>query len=109
MAKSSDKKKRGLMQKCWRWTRKIFLWLFIAQFIYIILLKWFYPPVTLTQLSSWIHGHGLKRHYIGHNAIPPDARLAVISSEDQLFPDHQGFDWKRIKKAMAYNKRKPGR
>src|SRR4029078_10701447 len=36
-------------------------------------------------------------------------RLAVISSEDQLFPDHHGFDWKSIKKAMAYNKRKPGR
>jgi monofunctional biosynthetic peptidoglycan transglycosylase len=35
--------------------------------------------------------------------------LAAIASEDQLFPDHNGFDWKSIKKAMEYNKRKPGR
>jgi monofunctional biosynthetic peptidoglycan transglycosylase len=33
----------------------------------------------------------------------------VIASEDQLFPDHNGFDIKSIKKALAYNKRKPGR
>jgi monofunctional biosynthetic peptidoglycan transglycosylase len=35
--------------------------------------------------------------------------LAVMAAEDQLFPDHNGFDWKSIEKAMAYNKRKPGR
>jgi monofunctional biosynthetic peptidoglycan transglycosylase len=36
-------------------------------------------------------------------------KLAVISSEDQIFPDHDGFDWRSIEKAMKYNKRKPGR
>lgn len=35
--------------------------------------------------------------------------LAVMAAEDQVFPDHSGFDWKSIEKAMAYNKRKPGR
>jgi monofunctional biosynthetic peptidoglycan transglycosylase len=40
---------------------------------------------------------------------PRMARLAVIASEDQLFPDHSGFDWKSIKKAQKYNERKPGR
>jgi monofunctional biosynthetic peptidoglycan transglycosylase len=41
--------------------------------------------------------------------ISPHARLAVIASEDQLFADHKGFDWKSIRKAMRYNQRKPGR
>jgi monofunctional biosynthetic peptidoglycan transglycosylase len=41
--------------------------------------------------------------------MSPNARLAVISAEDQLFPDHSGFDWKSIKKAMKYNEKKPGR
>jgi monofunctional biosynthetic peptidoglycan transglycosylase len=36
-------------------------------------------------------------------------RIAVIAAEDQLFPDHNGFDWKSIKKAIEYNERKPGR
>ena len=100
---------KGLFPKIWRWTKKIFLILFIAQFVYIILLKWINPPITITQLTSWITGHGLKRDYVNRESISMNARLAVIASEDQLFPDHRGFDWKSIKKAMAYNQRKPGR
>ena len=102
-------KGKEILRRTWKWTKKIVLILFIAQFVYIILLKWVDPPVTITQLSSWISGHGLKRDYVGRNSISPNAKLAVISSEDQLFPDHNGFDWKSIKKAMEYNKRKPGR
>ena len=93
-------KAKPLFQSLWRWTKRIFIILFIAQFVYIILLKWINPPITMTQLVSWISGHGLKRDYVGRNAISPNAKLAVISSEDQLFPDHSGFDWKSIKKAM---------
>jgi monofunctional biosynthetic peptidoglycan transglycosylase len=97
------------LRKVWRWTKKIFLILFIAQFIYIFLLKWIDPPITMTQFVSWVSGHGLKRDYVDRSEISYNAKLAVISSEDQLFPDHSGFDWKNIKKAMEYNKRKPGR
>ena len=32
-----------------------------------------------------------------------------MAAEDQLFPEHNGFDWKSIEKAMKYNKKKPGR
>ena len=102
-------KAKETFSKIWRWTKKIFIILFIAQFIYIILLKWVNPPITMTQLVSWISGHGLKRDYVSRNNISYNAKLAVISSEDQLFPDHSGFDWKNIKKAMEYNKRKPNR
>jgi monofunctional biosynthetic peptidoglycan transglycosylase len=98
-----------LLQKGWRWAKKIFIVLFIAQFIYIILLKWINPPLTVTQLVSWISGHGLKRDYVSRNSISSNAKLAVIASEDQLFPDHDGFDWRSIKKAMKYNEKKPGR
>lgn len=100
---------KGLFPKIWRWTKRIFLILFVAQLVYIILLKWVNPPVTITQLSSWISGHGLKRDYVSYNSISFNAKLAVIASEDQLFADHSGFDWKSIKKAMKYNEKKPGR
>ncbi|MDZ4795811.1 MAG: monofunctional biosynthetic peptidoglycan transglycosylase [Bacteroidota bacterium] len=102
-------KAKPLLQGIWRWTKKIALVLFIAQFIYILLLKWVNPPITITQLVSWVSGHGLKRDYVRGSSISPNAKLAVIASEDQLFPDHQGFDWKSIKKARKYNERKPGR
>jgi monofunctional biosynthetic peptidoglycan transglycosylase len=100
---------KDFLLKSWRWIKKIFLILFIAQFVYIILLKWIDPPITITQFVSWITGHGLKRDYVDRDEMSVNARLAVIAREDQLFPDHNGFDWKSIKKAMAYNKRKPGR
>lgn len=89
--------------------KKIFLYLFISQFLYIILLKWMDPPITLTQLGSVLSGDGLKRDYVNYEEMSANIKLAVIASEDQVFPDHNGFDFKSIKKAMAYNEKKPGR
>jgi monofunctional glycosyltransferase len=112
MVKGSEKKvsrTKRILLKTWKWGKRIFIWFFIAQLFYIILLKWVNPPITMTQLISWVSGHGFKRDYVNRNRISPNAKLAVIASEDQLFPDHHGFDWKSIKKAMAYNQKKPGR
>ena len=105
----AEKGKPGKLKRIWRLIKWIFIWLIILQFVYIILLKWMDPPITTTQLFSWLSGHGLKRDYVNRDHISPYAKLAVIASEDQLFPDHNGFDWKTIKKAMEYNKRKPAR
>lgn len=88
---------------------KLFLILFISQLIYIIILKWVNPPITLTQLGSWLRGNGLKRDYVSDDKMAYTIKLAVISSEDQLFPDHTGFDWKSIDKAMKHNDKKPTR
>ncbi len=100
---------KNFLSRLWRIVKRTFIILFIAQFVYIILLKWINPPITITQLASWIRGDGLKRDYISHENMPGYAKLAVIASEDQMFPDHNGFDFKSIKKAMAYNEKKPGR
>jgi monofunctional biosynthetic peptidoglycan transglycosylase len=100
---------KGLFPKIWQWTKRIFLILFVAQLIYIVVLRWINPPITITQFVSWISGHGMKRDYVDEDAISYNAKLAVISSEDQLFADHSGFDWKSIQKAMKYNEKKPGR
>ena len=99
----------GLLNRIWRFIWKTFLILFIAQIIYIIVLKWINPPFTPTQLSAWIGGDGLKRDYVGYDEMSYQIKLAVIASEDQMFPDHDGFDWKNIEKAMKYNQKKPGR
>jgi monofunctional biosynthetic peptidoglycan transglycosylase len=102
-------KAKIFLKKIWKWAKRIFIFLFFFQLFCILLFKWVDPPITVTQLVSWISGDGLKRDYVGWKKISYDAKLAVVSSEDQLFPDHSGFDWKSIKKAMAYNKRKPNR
>ena len=97
------------MRRFMRILRKLFFLFFWLHLFYIVILKWIYPPVTVTQFVSLVSGHGMKRDYIHASNISPNARLAVIASEDQLFADHSGFDWKSIEKAMRYNARKPGR
>jgi monofunctional biosynthetic peptidoglycan transglycosylase len=93
----------GFLVKTWRIIKRVFIILFIAQFVYILLLKWINPPVTFTQLGSWVTGHGLKRKYINAAKMSENAKLAIIASEDQLFADHNGFDFKSIEKAMKHN------
>lgn len=93
----------------WKWLKRIFIALFLLQLFYIIILKWVDPPITLTQMQSWIGGDGLRRDYVDGDEISYNLKLAVISSEDQIFPDHGGFDWKSIEKAMNHNKKKPNR
>jgi monofunctional glycosyltransferase len=104
-----NKPKTSFLSRAWRFIKRLFLILFIAQLVYIIVLKWINPPFTLTQLGSLFSGNGLKRDYVDEDNISYNMKLAVISSEDQLFPDHSGFDWKSIEKAMKYNKKKPNR
>ncbi len=99
----------SFLLRAWRFTRRWLLILFIAQFLYIIILKWINPPITITQFGSWITGEGLKRDYLDDDEISYQMKLAVISSEDQLFPDHSGFDWKSIDRAMKNNEKKPQR
>ena len=108
-AKKSVQKNKSFLQRVFRFLKRWFILLFIAQLVYIILLKWINPPITITQLVSFIQGDGLKRDYVSIENMSANARLSVIASEDQLFPDHSGLDWKSIEKAMAYNKRKPNR
>ncbi len=95
------------MKRAWRVTKKVFLWLFISQLIYIVILRWINPPFTITQLVSLVKGNGLKRDYVSYDEISTSAKLAVMAGEDQQFPDHNGFDIKAIKLAMKYNKKHP--
>jgi monofunctional biosynthetic peptidoglycan transglycosylase len=102
-------KKKGFLPRAWLVIKKVLLILFILHFLYIIALRWIDPPVTITQLVSLITGSGLKRDYVDYSEMSVNAKLAVLSSEDQLFADHKGFDWKSIEKALDYNKKKPNR
>ncbi len=93
----------------WRKILKIFVWLFILQLVYIILGLLFNPPITITQTVNVFKGYGLKRDYISFDNMGSNIKLAVMAGEDQLFPDHNGFDMKSIEKAMAYNKKHPNK
>jgi len=84
---------------------KALLYGFLLSIFYIIICKWVNPPITITQAVSLFSGNGLHRDYVGMNDISPNAKLAVLCGEDQLFTDHNGFDFKSIQKAMKHNQK----
>jgi monofunctional glycosyltransferase len=103
------KKTTNSKSPMWKKIKKILFWLFVGQLAYIILCKWLNPPITITQTVDFVKGYGLKKDNISYKEMGPNIKLAVMAAEDQLFPDHNGFDIKAIKKAQKYNKKHPSR
>lgn len=106
---NQEKNPRNNAFNLWRFLRKFLLFLFIGQLVYIIWCKWFDPPFTITQVVNAVEGYGLRRDYVNYDEMGANIKLAVMASEDQLFPDHDGFDIKAIKKAIKYNKKHPNK
>lgn len=100
---------KGLVPRTWRRIKKLLLILVIAQFVYIVALKWVNPPITPTMVAVWVHTWGTNERFsktwVSYSSISPYAKLAVMAGEDQLFPDHDGFDIKSIEKAWKHNER----
>lgn len=49
-------------------------------------------------------GYTLRRNYVDFDEISYALGLAVMASEDQVFPDHFGLDYESIEKAVEFNK-----
>jgi len=59
------------------------------------------------RIASWFSEGKYAPTYswVSFDKIAPAMSAAVIASEDQNFPQHSGFDWKAIQKAMDHNER----
>lgn len=102
-------KKQSFLKTFFRRLLKIILYGFILSLFYLFACKWIMPPITITQLESWIGGYGLHKDYVSWNDISANVKLAAIASEDQLFAIHHGFDWKSIDKSLDSDPSKTGR
>ncbi|MFN3403602.1 MAG: monofunctional biosynthetic peptidoglycan transglycosylase [Cytophagaceae bacterium] len=88
---------------------------FIASSILAVIVLRFVPPVVtplmLIRVAEQISDGRpvkLKKDWEPSERISRNLKLAVLSSEDQRFNDHYGFDFDAIKKAMASNKKGKG-
>jgi monofunctional glycosyltransferase len=89
--------------------KKIFFIVLVSHIGYVIVLRFVNVPITITQIASIVRGDGFQRDHVSLKQISKNAKLAVLASEDQLFPDHNGFDMKSIQKALNFNKKKKGK
>jgi monofunctional biosynthetic peptidoglycan transglycosylase len=75
----------------------------------VVVLRLFRPPVSALMIerriaSFWSEGkYSPKYTWVSLDKIAPVMGAAVIAAEDQNFPQHYGFDWKAIQKAMDHN------
>jgi monofunctional biosynthetic peptidoglycan transglycosylase len=78
----------------------------------VVALRWIDPPFTAFMVESRIGalfsrepGYQFRHDWRDWDRISKNAALAVVASEDQLFPNHNGFDFKQIDKALEAHER----
>jgi monofunctional biosynthetic peptidoglycan transglycosylase len=63
--------------------------------------RWVDPPTTAFMLQDrWANDRAPNQQWVGLEHISPELQIAVVASEDQLFPVHHGFDIKSIAEAL---------
>jgi monofunctional glycosyltransferase len=78
----------------------------------VLLLRWLRPLTSAFMLEAeaeaWAaqdHGYRTDFKWVSLEQISPHAAIAVIASEDQLFPFHAGFDFDSIREAVRESER----
>jgi len=83
------------------------LTLFLSlSFVWVVAYKYIPPPITGMMLYKWWNQENYSIDYRWRDLeeIGSSVPLAFISSEDQKFLNHNGFDVEAIKKAIESNK-----
>lgn len=102
-----------------RWTKWLLAGLFCLLLAYqlwllawVVVWKWVDPGMTrfmeirLTELRAKNPNTRLQQQWIDYNRISIHLKRALIVAEDDLFLQHDGFDWDGIQKAMEKNQRR---
>jgi monofunctional glycosyltransferase len=57
------------------------------------------PPLTPLMALRWVDGAAIRKIWTPLESVAPAVPRAVIASEDNLFCEHSGFDWRAIGEA----------
>ena len=77
----------------------------------VLALRWLDPPTSAFILArQWEQLRGgraaaVHHRWVDFDRISPHLAVAVIAAEDQRFPDHFGFDFQSIGRALEHNAR----
>ncbi|MEH6464005.1 MAG: monofunctional biosynthetic peptidoglycan transglycosylase [Shewanella psychromarinicola] len=86
-------RKRGFLG--WTWFVMWRLLLLLA--LLLLVFRFVAPPTTSFMLQS---PYPVTQHWISIDELPSQIPLAMVASEDQLFPEHFGVDFAAISKAL---------
>jgi monofunctional glycosyltransferase len=78
----------------------------------VLLLRWLNPLTSAVMVEAHLRAWAGQQHdyhtdfrWASLEQISPHAAIAVIASEDQLFPFHAGFDFNSIREAVRASER----
>jgi monofunctional glycosyltransferase len=105
-----------MIKKVFRIILKIIAGFIIFSFVMVLVFRFIPVPFTplmiirfFEQATDKDRNIRFKKDWVSYNEISPSLPLAVITSEDQKFIEHFGFDMKAIEKAKKYNDRHKGK
>jgi len=90
-----------------RWTAFALLAWFALGIVAVIVLRFVPPPVSAVMAQDWLdaklHGdssYALRYRWVSWERVAPALPLSLVAAEDQRFPQHHGFDFAAIQKAL---------
>ena len=106
----NNKKKfnfKKLLKKLLKVVLRFFLIFFIFSVVIVFLLKWLNPVTSSIMIQRQVEAlitfkekKMVLYEWFNYDNISKEMALAVVAAEDQNFPDHFGFDFKQIEKAL---------
>lgn len=104
-----------MLKKIWRFTWKAALWFFGISIFSVIVFRFVPVPFTILMLQRCAEQKAdgkemrLYKDWVSLDEISNKLQLAVVTSEDQQFLWHNGFDFEAIEKAIEYNEKQKKR
>ena len=97
------------------WSRRLARWLLIACVAWIVgsallvlLLRFVHPPLSAVMIEDWLAAKAggdssftLRQRWTPWQRVSAALPIALVAAEDQRFPDHHGFDFEAIQRALA--------
>lgn len=102
---------KKLGSKLWKWTKNLIVIFFIGSIISTLLFRFIPVPVTPLMLIRCVEqitsgeAPKINKSWVSIKSMSPNLVLAVISSEDQKFSEHFGFDFEAIEKVAKQNEK----
>ncbi|MBE0538753.1 MAG: monofunctional biosynthetic peptidoglycan transglycosylase [Ignavibacterium sp.] len=114
MAKKSSSKKISFGKRIFnifKWILKFAIFFFVSTVLLVFAMRWIDPVTSSIMIQRQISGlfdgefELVKYHWVDYDDVSKFMPIAIVAAEDQNFPNHFGFDFKQIEKALKENKR----
>lgn len=114
MAKKTSTKKISFGRRIFnffKWILKLAILFFVLSVLLVFSMRWINPITSSIMIQRQIAGlfdgefELVKYHWVSYDDVSKYMPIAIVAAEDQNFPNHFGFDFKQIEKALKENKR----